>query len=79
MGEIIRHSDKCVVKQVASGKTVEAVVHEFKINEKLTVILNQSVKLSMKWNGKVFEGKMAGLDFVTEGPSFKTTKTSIRG
>jgi len=79
MSEILRHGDTCSVKQTASGKVVEAVVHEFKVKDRLTVILNQSVKLAMKWNGRVYEGKMAGLDFVSEGPTVKKTQTSIRG
>lgn len=79
MSEIIRHGSTCDVKQAASGKVIEAVVHEFKIKDKLTVVLNQSVKLQMKWNGRVYEGKMAGMDFISEGPTVNFTKTSIRG
>lgn len=79
MSDILRHSNTCAVKQAASGKTVEAVVHEFKVEDRLIVVLNQSVKLAMKWNGRVYEGKMAGLDFTSDGPSYKTTKTTIRG
>lgn len=79
MSEILRHSDTCPVKQVASGKVVEGVVHEFKDKDRLVVVLNQSVKLSMKWNGRVYEGKMAGLDFTSIGPIVKKTQTSIRG
>lgn len=79
MSEIIRHGNTCTVKQAASGKIVEAVVHEFKVRDRLTVILNQTVKLPMKWNGRVYEGKMAGLDFVTDGPTVTKTQTSSRG
>lgn len=79
MSEILRYSDTCSVKQTASGKVVEGVVHEFKDKDRLVVVLNQSVKLSMKWNGRVYEGKMAGLDFITNGPIIKKTQTSIRG
>lgn len=79
MAEIIRHSDHCTVKQAGTGKAVEAVVHEFSEKEKLIVILNQSVKLPMKWNGRVYEGKMAGMDFISDGPAIKRTQTSIRG
>lgn len=79
MSEIIRHSNTCDIKQESSGKIVEAVVHEFKVEDRLTVILNQSVKLSMKWNGKVYEGRMAGLDFVSHGPKITRTQTGSRG
>lgn len=79
MSVMSRHSETCTVKQADSSKTVEAVVQEFVEHSKLNVILNKSVKLSMKWNGKVYEGRMAGLDFISEGPSISRTQTSVRG
>jgi hypothetical protein len=79
MGEILRYNSICKVKQESTGKTVDAVVHEFKEKDRLTVILNQSVKLAMKWNGKVYEGRMAGLDFISNGPNVTKTQVSIRG
>lgn len=72
--EITRVDTKCIVRQANSNKTVESEVHEFKDKEKLVVVLNKSVKLNMVWNGKLYEGKMAGLDFLSEGP--KVTKTT---
>jgi hypothetical protein len=72
--EITRHEDKCTIKQANNSKSVEAEVFEFKEKERLTVVLNKSVKLPMVWNGKLYEGKMAGMDFVTSGP--KITKTT---
>lgn len=79
MTEILRHGATCQVKQAGSGKLIEAVVHEFRDKDRLTVVVNQSVKLFLKWNGKVYEGKMAGLDFVSDGPKVQKTQTSIRG
>jgi len=73
--EVIRHSDKCMIKQANTSKMVEAEVYEFKEKDKLTVVLNKSVKLPMIWNGKMYEGKMAGLDFVTAGPTVSKTTT----
>ena len=79
MGEILRHGTTCLVQQAGSSKTVEAEVHEFKDKDRLIVVLNKSVKLNMKWNGRLYEGRMAGIDFVTSGPSVNKTQTSIRG
>ena len=74
--EISRVSSTCIIQQVgSSNKNVSAEVHEFKENERLTVVLNKSVKLAMKWNGKLYEGRMAGLDFVTTGPKVNKTTT----
>jgi len=73
--EVIRYSDKCVIKQVNSSKSVEAEVFEFREQKNLIVVLNKSVKLPMVWNGKIYEGRMAGIDFITEGPSIQKSKT----
>lgn len=77
--ETSRHAETCEVKQAASGKIVEAVVHEFKEHSKLIVILNKSVKLNMVWNGKIYEGKMAGMDFTSIGPKVSKYSTGSRG
>ena len=76
MTEVIRFGDKCTVKQANSSKTVEAEVFSFKEHSSLTVVLNKSVKLPMVWNGKLYEGKMAGIDFTSTGPTINKTKTS---
>ena len=77
--EVVRYGETCTIKQANSSKTVEAVVFEFKERNSLVVVLNKSVKLSMTWNGKLYEGKMAGIDFVSNGPTVNKTTTSLRG
>ena len=79
MSTIRSHSDVCDVKNVTSNKTVEAVVQDFKELESLYVIINKSVKLPMKWNGKLYEGRMAGMDFTSIGPKISVIETSSRG
>jgi hypothetical protein len=79
MTSILRHSDTCQVKQVSSNKLVEAVVQDFREKELVTVILNKSIKMQMKWNGKVYEGRMAGMDFTSNGPTITRTSTGSRG
>ena len=79
MSTVSRHSDTCQVKQVASNRLAEAVVQDFRENEMLTVILNKSVKMAMKWNGKCYEGRMAGMDFTSNGPSITKIQTASRG
>jgi len=77
--EVVRYGETCTIKQANSSKTVEAVVFEFKEQKSLVVVLNKSVKLSMTWNGKLYEGKMAGIDFVSNGPTVNKATTSLRG
>ena len=60
--EVTRYGDKCIIKQEKSSKTVEAEVFDFNEGRSLTVVLNKSVKLPMTWNGKMYEGRMAGID-----------------
>lgn len=79
MTEILRYSETCTVKQADCNKSVEAVVQEFKEKDRLIVILNKSVKLNLKWNGRLYEGRAAGLDFISNGPNVKKTQVSIRG
>ena len=79
MSTTLRHSDTCQVTQTSSNKLVEAVVQDFRQEEVLHVILNKSVKMAMKWNGKLYEGRMAGMDFVSAGPTVSKISTSIRG
>jgi hypothetical protein len=33
----------------------------------------------MKWNGKLYEGRMAGMDFTSTGPKISVIETSQRG
>ena len=73
--EVTRYGDKCIVKQEKTSKTVEAEVFDFNEGRSLTVVLNKSVKLPMTWNGKMYEGRMAGIDFLSDGPTINKTKT----
>lgn len=79
MSTIIRHGATCQVKMAKSSKTVEAVVDQFIFEQVLDVIINKSVKLKLKWNGKVYEGRSAGIDVESTGPSVSHTQTGLRG
>lgn len=79
MSTISRHSDTCKVTQTASKRTVDAVIQDFVEHDKLNVVINKSVKLPMKWNGRIYEGRAAGMDFESNGPVITRTATSSRG
>jgi len=79
MSTIIRHSNTCQVKMAKSSKTVEAEVSQFIFEQVLEVVLNKSVKLKLKWNGKVYEGRGAGMDVESVGPTITRTQTTSRG
>lgn len=79
MATIIRHSDTCQIKMAKSAKMTEAVVQAFEDKVLLNVIVNKAVKISMKWNGKCYEGRNAGMDFESAGPTVSRTTTASRG
>ena len=51
----------------------------FNEGRNLTVVMNKSVKLLMNWNGRTYEGRAAGMDFTSDGPTVSKTKISSRG
>jgi hypothetical protein len=63
-----RYENTCIVTNVNSGKTLEAEVMLFNEGRNLTAIVNKAVKLLMTWNGRQYEGRMAGIDFTSAGP-----------
>lgn len=79
MGTVTRHSETCEVTQDSTGKSVTAIVMAFNEGRNLTVVMNKSVKLLMNWNGRVYEGRMAGMDFISDGPKLTKTQTTSRG
>jgi len=64
----VRYDATCEVRQESSGRIAQAEVMAFNEGRNLTVVMNKSVKLLMNWNGRVYEGRMAGMDFVSNGP-----------
>ncbi len=79
MAEVTRHGDTCLVKMAKSAKETTAVVESFEDKVKLNVIINKAVRISMKWNGKCYEGRSTGMDFESDGPTVNKTTTGLRG
>ena len=79
MATILRHSDTCLIKMAKSSKMTEAVVQDFEDKVLLNVVVNKAVKINMKWNGKCYEGRNAGIDFESAGPTVTRTSTGTRG
>ena len=75
MATILRHSDTCQIKMAKSAKLTEAVVQDFEEHKILNVIVGKAVKISMKWNGRCYEGRNAGMDFESDGPTVSRTTT----
>ncbi len=73
--EVIRVEKTCLVNQTGKSTLIEGEVHEFKEHARLVVVLNKSIKLNMTWNGRMYEARMAGLDFTSDGPKVTKNKT----
>jgi hypothetical protein len=58
-----------------SSQLTEAVVQAFEDRVLLNVIVNKAIKISMKWNGRCYEGRSAGMDFESAGPTVSRTTT----
>lgn len=58
----------CKVRSVPGNKLADGVVMEFTPQRSITVVVNKTMKIIMKFNGKVYEGRAAGMDFETAGP-----------
>lgn len=69
------YSDVCKLKNTNNGVEVDAEIIEFKPNKILVVSLNKSIKLTLKHNGKIYVGSMAGVEFTSAGPQEKITYT----
>jgi len=68
------HDDKCTVTCENNGREVTAEVLDFKEERLLNVSLDRKVKLSMTWNGSIYEGHGFGMSFISRGPKIITTK-----
>jgi hypothetical protein len=68
MASRIQYEDTCKVTCEDNGKVVDADILDFREGKTLSVSLNKSIKLIMPWNGRIYEGKMMGMSFVSNGP-----------
>ena len=65
-------ADTCEIVCDDNGRKVQAEVLKFQEKKLLTVSLQRTVKLEMRWNGKVYEGNQSGLTFSSHGPTVTT-------
>lgn len=66
--------DTCEVICEDNGRKVVGDILAFNERRNLTVSINKSIKLMMSWNGRIYEGKMSGMSFVSDGPIIRSVK-----
>ena len=64
-----------MVKQATTGRKATGEIMAFNEGRNLTVVVNKAVKILMNWNGRVYEGRSAGMDFESDGPTITKTQT----
>lgn len=67
---MIRYDETAQVKCVDNGQTVTADVLEFKPQVMLSISLNKSIKLVLKYSNQSdeYQGDLYGRTFVSKGP-----------
>jgi len=78
MADVITYNDTCKIRMSQKSRESDAVVTGFKEHDYLHVIVNKSVKISLKWNGSAYEGRSAGMDFESDGPTISKIVTGSR-
>ena len=65
------YASTCKLKNTNNEKIVEAEILEFKPSRSLTVSVNRSVKVILKYEdrNKIYVGNMAGMEFTSTGPT----------
>jgi hypothetical protein len=74
---MIRYEETCQVKCVDNGEVVTADILDFKPQNILSVSLQKSIKLVLKYNPKTdeYQGDLYGRTFITSGPKGTYFKT----
>ena len=69
------YADTVSLKCTDNGKVIEAEVMEFRPAHILSVSVQRSIKLILKYNakGNNYVGSMSGLEFITDGPKETVT------
>ena len=74
----IEYEDECELYNFDSGKTVTAEILNFQPERSLTVSINRSIKVTLRYqeNGKKYIGSAGGFEFWSDGPKGYTYRTS---
>lgn len=66
--------DTCELICEDNGRKFVVDVLGFQQHKYLDISLERSVKISLRWNGKIYEGSMGGKSFVTDGPELQNVR-----
>lgn len=66
--------DDCEIICEDNGRKMVADILAFKEHQYLTVAVEKELKLELRWNNRIYEGRMGKLSFTSEGPVIRTVK-----
>jgi len=66
--------ETCLVTCEDNDRNIQADILGFKEQQYLTVSLEKSLKLELRWNGKIYEGRMGKFSFISTGPKITQVK-----
>ncbi len=66
--------EDCEILCEDNGRKMVADILAFKEHQYLTVALEKELKLELRWNNRIYEGKMGRLSFTSEGPVIRDFK-----
>jgi hypothetical protein len=67
--------ETCEIICEDNGRKMVADILNFREHQYLAVSLEKQLKLEMRWNGKIYEGKMGRMSFVSNGPNIRVVKS----
>ena len=68
-------NDTCEIICEDNGRKMVADVLQYSKHKTLTVSVERSLKLTLGWNGKIYEGSMGKMSFVSNGPDSTFVRT----
>jgi hypothetical protein len=67
-------AETCTIFCEDNDRSMTVDILNFKEQQYLAVSLEKSLKLEMRWNGKIYEGKIGRMSFVSVGPKITEVK-----
>lgn len=64
----------CEILCEDNGRKMVADILAFREHQYLVVAIEKELKLELRWNNKIYEGKMGRLSFTSEGPVIRNFK-----
>ena len=70
--------DTCEVLCEDNGRKMVADLLSFREHDHLAVSIEKQLKLEMRWNGNIYEGRLGRMSFTSDGPLVRNIKQGRR-